>query len=142
MKKTILICIALLSLFPFAMDSFAAGEKPSKNTKSSQEYKETELTKEQENALYVITTEYLRERQPIEKTLAQKQAEYKALMHHTNPNVNQAGELAAEISTLEYTLMNMSMRFHHQIAHDYNISMSNCTNGGCPDMKRKKASGH
>ncbi len=141
MKKTIIACIALLSLFPFAMDTFAAGEKPSKKENSAQ-YKQAELTKEQENALYVITTEYLRERQPIEKTLAQKQAEYNALMRHTNPNVNQAGELAAEISTLEYTLMNMSMRFHHQIAHDYNIPMTNCTNGGCPDMKRKKGSGH
>ncbi len=141
MKKGILACIALLGLFACATDSFAAGEKPS-SKKSAQVQENAVLSQEQEDALYVMTTEYLRERQPIEKTLAQKQAEHKALMRHTNPNVKQAGELAAEISTLEYTLMNMSMRFHHQIAHDYNIPMSNCTNGGCPDMKRKQISGH
>ncbi len=137
MKKSIVL-LALLSLMPLSIDAYAAGDKPDKKeTRQSQG-----LSQEQQNALYVVTTEYLRERQPIEKTLAQKQAELQALLQHSNPNVNQAGELAAEISTLEYTLMTMSMRFHHQIAHDYNMPTSHCGNGGCPDMQRKKGSAH
>ncbi len=136
MKKTIFTIIALLTLFSFNHSAFAAGDKPSKKPA---EPANIELTAEQESALYVMTTEYLRERQPIEKDLAQKQAQYRALMRHTNPSIEQAGELAADIAGLEYTLMVMSMRFHNQLAHNFNMPMKNCTNGNCADNRKRGA---